>query len=94
MKKQYSKPGIIIEDFEMSESIAIACEGVGPGGVGGSLGDATHASKDVCGWNVGGFIYWTSTTNGCNRIRDINYNIDDTYCYHNPTAGLSIFSSI
>lgn len=93
MKKQYSKPGIIIEEFKMAESIAVACAGVGPGGDGGSLGNATHASKLTCGWNVGGFVYWTSAEHGCNEIRDKDYVLNK-YCYNNPVAGNSIFSSM
>lgn len=93
MKKQYSKPGIIIEEFKMAESIAVACEGVEAGGHGGSLGDATYSSKYSCGWRVGSYVYWTSTDNGCNLIRDENYVLNK-YCYNNPVAGMSIFSSI
>ena len=51
MKKEYSKPGIIIEDFQMAQSIAIACSGVGPGGDGGTIGSATHAdmeNRNIC----------------------------------------------
>lgn len=93
MKKQYSKPGIIIEEFKMAESIAVACAGVGPGGDGGSLGNATHASKNSCGWNVGGVVYWTDPQYTCNEIRGIDAVINK-YCYNNPVAGMSIFSSI
>ena len=92
MKKQYSKPGIIIEEFKMAESIAVACAGVGPGGDGGSLGNATHSSKGSCGWNVGGIVYWTAAPT-CNEIREIDYVLNK-YCYNNPVAGMSIFSSI
>lgn len=92
MKKQYSKPGIIIENFQMSESIAVACEGVEPGGNGGSLGYATYADKKTCGWNTGGFVYWISEPT-CDRIREEDANVNG-WCYHNPTAGFSIFSSM
>lgn len=93
MKKQYSKPGIIIEDFKVSESIALPCSGVGSGGDAGSIGNATHADRSVCGWNVGGYVYWTGTNTGCNNIVGLEFEIDG-YCYHNSTLGLPMFSSM
>ena len=93
MKKQYSKPGIINEDFQMSQNIALACAGVKPGGSGGTLGNATHADRGSCGWDTGGSIYWTSSEHGCNDIVDLEFEVGG-YCYHNSTTGLSMFSSI
>ena len=93
MKKQYSKTGIIIEDFQIAQNIAIACSGVKPGGSGGTLGSANHADRGSCGWNVGGSIYWTSKETRCNDIVGAEFEVDG-YCYHNSTTGLSMFSSM
>ena len=93
MKKQYSKPEIIIEDLQMAQSIAIACSGVGPGGDGGSIGSATHADRSSCGWKTGISVYWTESTADCNDHVGLDFELDG-YCYHNSTTGLSIFSSI
>ena len=93
MKKQYSKPGIIIEDFQMAQSIAIACSGVGPGGDGGTIGSATHADRGICGWKTGTSVYWTSSTIDCNDKVGLEFEVEG-YCYHNSITGISMFSSI
>lgn len=92
MKKQYSKPGIYIEEFTIAENIATC--GAKPGGVGSSTGSAnpTVADKYHCGWDVGGYTVWTQANAGCT----VKLKEDGTYkgyCYNNPAGGNSIFNS-
>ena len=54
MKKQYSKPGIIIEDFAIAQNIASNC-----GNAGGHK--HTHAYQDVCTWMVEAVAVFTDS---------------------------------
>lgn len=90
MKKQYSKPGIIIEDFTISQNISSGC-GV-PGG-GGPLGKPAHWSKETCAWDMGNITVFLDTMKVC---EDIQLGPDDEFegiCYNNPEGGATIFSS-
>ena len=92
MKKKYSKPGIIIEDFKLVESIASYCEGVKPGGTGSTQGKGNYADKSSCGWDFGNMTIWISGVEGCKIEQpDIPYN---GMCYNNPNGGNSIFGSV
>lgn len=89
MKKQYSKPGIIIEDFRLSQNIASCWSEPG----GNSLGKPSHWDKSSCGWDMGNMIVWTTSTKDCTSF-DIPADGEiDGVCYNNPSGGNSIFSS-
>lgn len=89
MKKQYSKPGIIIENFSISQNIASGCnadhESV--------WGSPNHWSKNDCGWkDQWGAILWMDEKI-CTLIQE---NLDTpvgAICYNNPEGGMVVFSS-
>ena len=89
MKKTYIKPGIIVEDF-------VLCQNVSVGGCGAAhksnLGSPTQASRDHCGWDLGGAVLWVSLENKCDVPTGEKA---DGYllCYNAPEGGYSIFSS-
>lgn len=82
MKKQYSKPGIIIEDFKIVESISAGC---------GKTDGANHSEGD-CGWRFDSeTVIWTDAlANKCNLIWDPTY---EDVCYNNPEGLIKAFSS-
>ena len=89
MKKQYTKPGIIIEDFEISQNISV-------GGCGAEPGKTNHGSPSSCGLIVDGTtIVWVDSKSKCTS----GWPADDTeasfgeYCYNNPDGKILIFGS-
>lgn len=86
MKKKYSKPGIIIEDFAIVQNIADNCGNAGFGGT-----KHTYADKYNCGWYNGDVIVFT-TTSTCEDVRDPNVPSTDL-CYNNPNPGEVVFGS-
>ena len=46
MKRTYSKPSLLIENFELMEHIALSC--------GRAAGETNHWDMDTCGFNLGG----------------------------------------
>lgn len=91
MKKQYSKPGIYIEDFHLAESIA-TCD-VKPGGVGSTTGYSNHFDKLHCGWVLGEEIYWVSSTSKCNFQIPEDTPIEGV-CYNNSNGGSVVYNSL
>lgn len=89
MKKQYSKPGIIIEDFTIAQNISAGCGAVAGGN---SLGRPNHWAKETCGWVVGDYILWVESTGYCNLDTVLNEECEGV-CYNNPGAGNTIFNS-
>ena len=90
MKKQYSKPGIIIEDFTIAQNIA-SCNVPHYDEWGGP----NTGSKNSCGWIVDkdlNIVAWLSEATKCNDI----YGENDDYnglCYNNYSNGSEIFGS-
>lgn len=92
MKKQYSKPGIIIEEFVLAQNISAGCGAV-PGG--NTLGKPTHWGTNECGWDLNdgtNCIIWVDGNGDCNFDWDPDVNFDGI-CYNNPGGGNSIFNS-
>lgn len=88
MKKQYSKPGIIIEDFAIAQSIAASCGA----SHNSNLGAPMQWSKTTCGWDAGGAIIWTTNNDGCGiKLKEDAQGFG--VCYNNPGNGVNIFSS-
>lgn len=82
MKKTYSKPDIIFEDFSLSTNIAAGCE------------EKPFGNTNDCGvkWSQGVFIF-SGSINGCNTHvieGDGEYN---SLCYHNPENNYNVFNS-
>lgn len=90
MKKEYSKPGIIIEDFKLSQHIA-TCDGVTHET---SFGSPQQWSATTCAWKGKGNILIFST--GLSKC--VNIQLDEgkgfgQICYNNPSDGFVVFGS-
>ena len=80
MKKIYSNPEIMFEDFTLNESIA------------GDCGNKTHTPAQMeCGLDFSGIYIFLENVNGCNfQVKEDGYN---GFCYHVPSAGQNFFNS-
>lgn len=87
MKKRYVKPGIIIEDFKIAQSISAGCGAAHNS----SLGGPTQWDKTSCGWNAGGAVIWIDEPHGCTVPTDED-GVVNGFCYNSP-AGANIFGS-
>lgn len=87
MKQKYMKPAIVMEQFELSQSIAESC-----GAVNSSLGDPNLMDKHTCGWDVGFTVVWLDTNNACVFPQE-DYVEFQGVCYNNPSGHNTIFSS-
>lgn len=87
MKKQYSKPGIIIEDFAMSQNIAGNC-----GNQNGPDRKYTYADKYQCAWDMGGGKTIFTATGICQKVVGKNDKYEEE-CYNNPGGMYTIFNS-
>lgn len=90
MKKEYSKPGIIIEDFVLSQNIA-SC------GVPhyDDWGGPNMYNKYSCGWIVDkdlNIVAWISEATKCNDFYGENGSYGNV-CYNNVGGGSEIFGS-
>lgn len=84
MKKKYSKPGIIIEDFALVQNIAGNC--------GNTEKKYTYADKYQCAWDMGGGKTIFTVAGTCQKV----VGPDDPYqeeCYNNPGGMYTIFNS-
>lgn len=81
MKKTYSKPEIVFEDFTISTAIAGPC------------GNPTGTpSKDQCGYDMGGMIIFVTGVTGCETVI-ADGSMGDGLCYNIPSAGNNLFNS-
>lgn len=86
MKKAYSKPDIVFEDFSLSTNIAAGCE---------ENPSAFSSGTQPCGvkWAAGVYIF-TDEIDGCNRkLVDGQQGEYNGLCYHNPTSNYNVFYS-
>lgn len=89
MKKQYSKPGIIIENFKISEQIA-TCQGVQHNN---SWGSPQQWSKTTCAWlDNRGFYIFIEGMKDCTKPVDPEGEFFGI-CYNNPSGKYIIFGS-
>lgn len=95
MKKQYSKPGIIIEDFKISQHIA-SC-GVPHQS---QWGTPLSGSPTSCAWKdpFGSNVFANTTMGaGGNPCTHLQLTEDKgkfgMYCYNNPADALAVFGS-
>lgn len=90
MKKVYTKPVLMMEDFTLSQSIAHNC---------GDNLDWNHASlkyKGSCGWDVDqdkGTTYDVYFMDGQNVCSIPTLGEVEGACYNNPNGGFNIFNS-
>ena len=89
MKLPYTKPLVVIESYDMAQSISNNCGTTS----GSTLGKPTHGDKSSCGWDFGGLAVWMEAALGC---ADVQIGADvpwDGVCYNNPNGGVAIFGS-
>lgn len=82
MKKKYSKPEIIIEDFAIAQNIAKNC-----GYAGGS--EYNHSNPNTCAWQYGTITVFTD-------VCEVKLDPDDGFgdiCYNNPDGETAVFGS-
>lgn len=88
MKKTYTKPRVAIENFVLTQNIAVSCGYKDED----FLGWPTQGDKESCGWNNGiGEVYWTGKP-ACSG----NYSPDlviGEVCYNSPAGVATIFAS-
>ena len=87
MKKAYVKPGMYVENFSLSQSIAAGCGAHHNS----SLGTPMQGDKSTCGWLIGRDIIWVAAP-ACNELCPEELPMDGV-CYNNPNGGQSIFNS-
>lgn len=91
MKKTYQKPGIYVENFNLSQSIASTCGAANPDS---TLGQPGFESKTSCGWDIGsGAIVWPANSVCTFPVKgDSAPGADGSIvCYNNPEGGMNIF---
>jgi hypothetical protein len=81
MKKIYSKPDVIFENFSLCTSIAASCE----------VKTDTQANN-VCGYKFGALYVFTDKIQGC-TTPIAEGSINDGLCYHNPSEDNNLFNS-
>jgi len=85
MKKAYSKPMLLCEDFRLSQSVAYGCTMM-PGT------SQTFRSASTCSYNypgIGNLFY--DTSKGCDEG---NISLAPTYdCYNGPSEDFHLFAS-
>ena len=91
MKKEYTKPGIIIESFEISQNISAGCGAIPGKTVGGKV---NTSQVGVCGWQNDGSlnIIWVGNTNKCTTDTPADSDIYG-FCYNNPDGKTAVFGS-
>ena len=82
MKKQYTAPEILFEDFTMSASIAAGCE----------LSIDTQSAY-VCAVKFGKKMLFVEGVNACNTYEVPIGSEYDGFCYHNPSDSNNLFNS-
>ena len=80
MKKAYTKPEIIFDDFSLATTIAAGC-----------AKRFTAAAKDSCGIVFGAGMLFTNDMGGCTIKAEVD---DGGYCYHVPADGMNLFTSL
>ena len=85
MKKAYTKPEIMFEDFTLSSSIAGTCEE-----------DTNVHSMGNCGMDFSGLMVFLDGMGGCTDIKVDNVGGDGDFngiCYHVPSGDNNLFNS-
>ncbi len=85
MKKVYSKPEIMFEDFTLSTSIAGGCDV-----------QTNLPSQNQCGMDFSGLTVFMTGMTGCTDIAVENVGGDGQWneiCYHVPTGDQNLFTS-
>lgn len=83
MKKAYSKPQIIFDSFELSQSIASGCEGI-------ALQAENECAVRVELEGIGNIDIFNTTPSPCTTSGPGDH---DLVCYHVPSDDNNVFSS-
>ena len=81
MKKEYQKPKLYYENFQLSQSIAAGCEGL------------ANFVENQCTVTLTGPGYTLVLFNNESICVDSPPGADDYVCYHAPTEFNNVFSS-
>ncbi len=83
MKREYTKPLIMFEDFSLSTNIAAGC---------GLKTQLPSPNMEYgCGYQIRGAVVFITEANGCTYVEaDGDYN---GICYHVPTDDNNLFNS-
>ena len=90
MKKTYTKPDIMFEDFSLSTNISAGCE------------VRANAVEGACGYTIQPWpgkysVLFIEGNTGCTTkvpaSQEYTSNTNDTFCYHNPSEAHNLFSS-
>ena len=79
MKKAYSAPEILFEDFALSTSISAGCEF-----------KTTQQAQGTCGYPTRNGNVFMETISGCDYHQP---DTNDSLCYHVPNSYANIFMS-
>ena len=86
MKKKYTKPYVMFEDFSLNTSIAGTCESI-----------VNNPSKGSCAViGTGNIAMFSDTVSACEfKPEDMNQSTDtwNGFCYHVPTDDKNLFNS-
>lgn len=82
MKRTYTKPEIVFEDFTLSTNIAAGCE----------VRTDTQA-RGQCGYAWGGKVLFLDGVAGCSDIIKNDGEFFNGLCYHNPSDLNNLFNS-
>lgn len=83
MKREYSRPEILFDSFQLCTTIAGSCEF-----------DTETKSQGDCYVDFGEYKVFTSQVAGCRRYGMIvDSGIFNGYCYHVPVNGQNVFNS-
>ena len=88
MKREYQKPAFYMENFALSQSIAVICEGLDRNDP--STGHPTHLDNISCGWQTSVDTTWVSEP-VCDDLYGA-YDHVDIGCYNNTTGTNSVFA--
>ena len=80
MKKRYTKPAIVFEDFTLSTDIAGHCSEIN-----------SLQREGVCGIDFGGDMIFLIGIQGC--LEQYEYDGEWGLCYHNPGSTARLFAS-
>ena len=87
MKRVYEKPGIYVENFSLSQSIARKCRAAEDS----TLGVPNYSEPGSCGWDMGNLVIWTDAKSKCDLFMDADTPFEGV-CYNNPDGGTNIFT--
>ncbi len=91
MKRIYQKPMLLLERFELKQSITQSCTAASLPSV---MGKPNSADKLSCGWEIAtNMVLWLGEPSSPCTIPLAEDATGNDLCYNNPGSGYTIFSS-